>query len=301
MSGFDKSSPVGFIGLGIMGRPMAKNLIKAGYRLAVFDTNPAPARELAELGATLKDGPRAVAADCPTIITMLPDSPQVRQVVLGENGILAGARPGSMIIDMSSISPLVSVDLAREARDKGVRLMDAPVSGGEPGAIAGTLSVMVGATQEDFEEFKGLLECMGKSVVRTGEVGAGNTTKLANQIIVALNIAAVSEALVLATKAGVAPNLVFEAVRGGLAGSAVLNAKAPLMMERRFEPGFKIDLHLKDLKNALETAREIGVPVPLTAVAMQILEALHVDGKGQKDHGAIVTFYEQLAKVEVKA
>lgn len=300
MSGNGRHGRIGFVGLGIMGKPMAKNLLKAGYELAVFDVNPAPVAELGGLGALVKGLPREIAEECRVIITMLPDSPQVKQVVLGENGLLAGAQPGTMIIDMSSISPLASQELAEAARKKGVRLMDAPVSGGEPGAIAGTLSIMVGGAEADFDEFKDLLACMGRSVVRVGEVGSGNTTKLANQIIVALNIAAVSEALVLATKAGVSPALVFEAIKGGLAGSNALNAKAPLMMERKFDPGFKIDLHIKDLKNALETAREIGVPVPLTAVVMQILEALKVDGKGQKDHGAIVTFYEQLAKVEVK-
>lgn len=295
-----RDSRIGFIGLGIMGRPMARNLIKAGYRLAVCDVNPAPVRELVELGAVAKASPGEVAAECSVVITMLPDSPQVKAVVLGAGGVLSAIRPGSLIIDMSSISPLAIVEVAREAEKKGVRVMDAPVSGGEPGAIAGTLSIMVGATEADFAEARDLLGCLGKSVVHTGAVGSGNTTKLANQIMVALNIAAVSEALVLATKAGVAPEVVFEAVRGGLAGSAVLNAKAPLMLDRRFEPGFKIDLHRKDLKNALETAREVGVPLPLTALVAQILDALAVEGQGQHDHGALVTFYERLAKVEVK-
>ncbi|HHY46727.1 MAG TPA: 2-hydroxy-3-oxopropionate reductase [Firmicutes bacterium] len=290
---------VGFIGLGIMGRPMAKNLVKAGYRLVVHDINPAPVEELVSLGQEAARSPREVAERTDVIITMLPNSPDVKQVILGPDGVLEGARPGSMIIDMSSIAPLVSIEVAQRAREKGVRMMDAPVSGGEPGAIAGTLSIMVGGDPKDFEEYKELLSHMGKSVVRIGDVGSGNMAKLANQIIVALNIAAVSEALVLAKKAGVSPKLVYEAIRGGLAGSTVLDAKAPLMMQRKFEPGFKIDLHIKDLANVIDTARQVGVPLPLTAVVMEILQALKVDGKGQNDHGAIVNFYEKLAKVEV--
>jgi len=294
-----KTRTVGFIGLGIMGKPMAKNLVKAGYKLVVNDINPAPVQELVALGQVAADSPREVAEQAEVIITMLPNSPQVKQVILGPNGVLEGARPGSIIVDMSSISPLVSVEVAKKAREKGVRMLDAPVSGGEPGAIAGTLSIMVGGTAEDFEECRDLLQCMGRSVVRIGDVGSGNIAKLANQIIVALNIAAVSEALVLAKKAGVSPKLVYEAIRGGLAGSNVLDAKAPLMMQRKFEPGFRIELHMKDLSNVIETAREVGVPLPLTCVVMEILQALKVDGKGQNDHGAIVNFYEKLAKVEV--
>lgn len=299
MEGTTEKSRVGFIGLGIMGRPMARNLVKAGYRLVVHDINPAPVEELVSLGQEAARSPREVAERTDVVITMLPNSPDVRQVVLGPDGVLEGARAGTMIIDMSSIAPLVSMELAQKAREKAVRMMDAPVSGGEPGAIAGTLSIMVGGDPEDFEEYKGLLSHMGKSVVHIGPVGSGNMAKLANQIIVALNIAAVSEALVLAKKAGVSPKLVHEAIRGGLAGSTVLDTKAPLMMQRRFEPGFKIDLHIKDLANVMDTARQVGVPLPLTAVVMEILQALKVDGQGQNDHGAIVRFYERLANVEV--
>ncbi|NPV54943.1 MAG: 2-hydroxy-3-oxopropionate reductase [Firmicutes bacterium] len=295
------NSKVGFIGLGIMGKPMAKNLIKAGYKLVLYDINPAPVQELVSLGAEAAKSPKEVAQKTEVIITMLPNSPHVKQVVLGENGVLEGAKPGSIIIDMSSKAPLVSVEVAAKAKEKGIRMMDAPVSGGEPGAIAGTLSIMVGGDEKDFEEYRDMLLCMGKSVVRVGDIGSGNTTKLANQIIVALNIAAVSEALVLATKAGVSPKLVYDAIRGGLAGSNVLDTKAPLMMARKFDPGFKIDLHIKDLANVLETAHQVGVPVPLTAAVMEILQALKVDGKGSNDHGAIVNFYEKLAQIEVKA
>lgn len=201
---------------------------------------------------------------------------------------------------MSSIDPMVSREVAAELAKKGIRFLDAPVSGGEPKAIDGTLSVMVGGKQEDFDEALPILKCMAASVVRTGDVGAGNVTKLANQVIVALNIAAMSEALVLATKAGVDPELVYQAIRGGLAGSTVLDAKAPLALARKFDPGFRINLHIKDLNNALSAAHEAGVPLPLTAAVMEILQALKVDGMGDLDHGAIIRFYEKLAQVEVK-
>jgi len=233
------------------------------------------------------------------VITMLTNSPHVKQVALGENGIIEAARPGLVYIDMSSIAPLVSKEVSAKLAEKGVEMLDAPVSGGEPKAIDGTLSIMVGGKQEVFDKYYDLLKVMGSSVVRTGDIGAGNTTKLANQIIVALNIAAMSEALVLGTKAGVEPELIYNAIRGGLAGSAVLDAKAPLVMDRKFNPGFRINLHIKDLANALETAHEIGVPLPLTASVMEILQSLKIDDMGELDHGAIVRFYEKLAKIEV--
>lgn len=291
---------VGFIGLGIMGRPMAKNLMKAGYSLVVYNRSSEPVKELAQMGAEGAGSPKEVAARVKTVITMLPDSPDVEQVVLGENGILDGATPGSIIVDMSSIAPLVTKRIAEKAAAKGVQMIDAPVSGGEAGAIAGTLSIMVGGDEKDFEECREMFMAMGKSVVRVGDIGSGNVVKLANQIIVALNIAAVSEAFVLATKAGVSPELVYQAIRGGLAGSNVLDAKAPSIMARKFDPGFKTRLHLKDLGNALDTARSLEVPLPLSSLVMQILQALKVDGKGENDHSAIVTFYERLANVEVK-
>jgi len=200
---------------------------------------------------------------------------------------------------MSSIAPLVSKEVSAKLAEKGVEMLDAPVSGGEPKAIDGTLSIMVGGKKEVFEKYYDLLKVMGSSVVRTGYIGAGNITKLANQIIVALNIAAMSEALVLGTKAGVEPELIYNAIKGGLAGSTVLDAKAPLVMDRKFNPGFRINLHIKDLANALETAHEIGAPLPLTASVMEILQSLKIDGMGELDHGAIVRFYEKLAKIEV--
>ncbi len=291
---------VGFIGLGIMGKPMSKNLINAGYELVVLDRNQAVAEEMAALGATIATTPRAVAEQADVIITMLPNSPQVKEVVLGENGLIEGARPGTTFIDMSSIAPLVSRELAEVLAKKGVDMLDAPVSGGEPKAIDGTLSVMVGGKQEIFDKHYDLLKAMAGSVVRTGDVGAGNVTKLANQVIVAINIAAMSEALVLAAKAGVEPELVYKAIRGGLAGSTVLDAKAPLVMDRKFDPGFRINLHIKDLGNVLETSHEVGVPLPLTAAVMEMMQALKIDGLGGCDHGALVQYYEKMAKTEVK-
>ena len=291
---------VGFIGLGIMGKPMSKNLLKAGYELVVMDRNKEVVAELAKAGAATADTPRAVAEQCQYIVTMLPNSPHVEEVVLGENGIIESAKPGTIIVDMSSIAPLASRKMAAELEKNGVEMLDAPVSGGEPKAIDGTISVMVGGKKEIFDKCYDLMMAMAASVVYTGSIGAGNTTKLANQIIVALNIAAMSEALVLATKAGVEPDLVYQAIRGGLAGSTVLDAKAPLVMDRKFDPGFRIELHIKDLANVLDTAHEIGVPLPLTAGVMEIMQALKVDGKQGLDHGGLICHYEKLAQVEVK-
>ena len=243
---------------------------------------------------------RGVAERSDVIITMLPNSPQVQQVVLGEQGVMEGARPGAVVIDMSSIAPLVSREVAGRLAAIGVDMLDAPVSGGQPKAIDGTLSVMVGGSQEVFDRCYPILKAMAGSVVRTGSIGAGNITKLANQVIVALNIAAMSEALVLATKAGVEPELVFQAIRGGLAGSTVLEAKAPLVLDRKFNPGFRINLHIKDLANALDTSHELGVPLPLTAAVMEMLKALKVDGQGDADHCSLVRYYEKMAQVEVR-
>ncbi|HRU32303.1 MAG TPA: 2-hydroxy-3-oxopropionate reductase [bacterium] len=291
---------IGFIGLGIMGKPMAKNLMRAGYSLIVYDINKEPVKELMSLGAEGGSSPKDVAERTDIIITMLPDSPQVKDVILGENGVLEGARRGAIIIDMSSIAPAVSKEVAIKAEEKGVEFLDAPVSGGEPKAIDGTLAIMVGGKKEVLDRCYDILNKMGSSITLCGEAGAGNITKLANQIIVALNIAAMSEALVLGTKAGVDPEIIYKAIRGGLAGSTVLDAKVPKVLARDFSPGFKIDFHIKDLKNAISTAHEVGVPLPLTSQIMEILQALKVDGKGLSDHSAVIQFYEELAKVEVK-
>jgi len=290
---------IGFIGLGIMGKPMSKNLLKAGYQLVVLDHNHETTQQLVEAGAASAATPKAVAEQSDVVITMLPNSPQVKEVVLGENGIIEGARAGLVVIDMSSIAPLASREISQALAAKQVAMLDAPVSGGEPKAIDGTLSVMVGGDKAVFEQCYVLIKAMATSVVHTGDIGAGNVTKLANQVIVALNIAAMSEALVLATKAGVEPELVFQAIRGGLAGSAVLEAKAAMVMERNFKPGFRIDLHIKDLANALDTSHSIGAQLPLTAQVMEMLQALKADGLGQSDHSAIARYYESLAKVEV--
>ena len=291
---------IGFIGLGIMGKPMSKNMLKAGYELVVYDINKAAVEEVAGAGATVANSPKEVAAQSDVIITMLPNSPHVKAVVLGENGVIEGVKSGAVLIDMSSIAPLASKEVAAKLLEKGVEMLDAPVSGGEPKAVDGTISVMVGGKKEIFDKCYDIMDSMAGSVVYTGGIGAGNTTKLANQIIVALNIAAMSEALVLATKAGVEPELVYQAIRGGLAGSTVLDAKAPLVLDRKFDPGFRIELHIKDLANVLETSHEIGVPLPLTSAVMEIMQALKVDGKSGLDHGGIVQYYEKAAKVEVK-
>ena len=291
---------IGFIGLGIMGKPMAKNLLKAGYDLVVYDIVAANVQEVVAAGGAEGSSPRNVAEQTELIITMLPNSPQVREVVLGENGVLEGVKSGSILVDMSSIAPLAAQEVAEALKQKGVAMLDAPVSGGEPKAVDGTLAIMVGGPQEIFDKVQEVLLKMGASAVRCGDIGAGNVTKLANQIIVALNIAAVSEAMVLATKANVDPENVFNAIKGGLAGSTVLNAKMPLILERNFKPGFRIELHIKDLQNALDTAHEIGVPVPLTGQVMEIMQALKVAGKQKDDHGGLVQFYESLAATEVR-
>lgn len=292
-------SKIGFIGLGIMGKPMSRNLLKAGHDLVVYNRSFEAIQELVKEGAEAGISPKDVAERCNIVITMLPNSPHVREVILGPNGVLEGVRPGSIVIDMSSIAPIVSREMAQNLSDKSVRFLDAPVSGGEPKAIEGTLSIMVGGDLADFEECYPIFQAMGSSTLLCGDVGAGNVTKLANQIIVAINIAAVSEALVLASKAGVNPETVYKAIRGGLAGSTVLDAKAPLMIERRFDPGFRIGLHIKDLNNVLETGHEIGSPLPLTASVMEMMQVLKAQGLEQADHGALVQYYEKLAKVEI--
>ena len=290
---------IGFIGLGIMGRPMSKNLMKAGFELVVLDRKQEVVDELVSLGAKAASTPKEVAEQVDAVITMLPNSPHVKEVVLGENGVIEGAKEGLVVIDMSSIAPLVSREIHGELAKKGIRMIDAPVSGGEPKAIDGTISVMVGGEKEVFDACYNVMDAMAGSVVYTGEIGAGNITKLANQTIVALNIAAMSEAYILATKAGVDPELVYQAIRGGLAGSTDLDAKSNMVMDRNFEPGFRIDLHIKDLGNVLETAHEVGAPLPLTSSVMEMMQALKVDGLGQKDHSSLVKYYEKLANAEV--
>ena len=290
---------VGFIGLGIMGKPMCKNLIKAGHELVVNTHNPNTLKEMAELGATTVSCGREVAEAVDVIITMLPNSPQVREVALGEGGIIEGGKEGTVLIDMSSIDPTESKAISAELAKKGIDMLDAPVSGGEPKAIDGTISVMVGGKKETFDKYYDLLMDMAGSVVYVGSIGSGNVAKLANQIIVAVNIAAVSEALTLAKKAGTDPELVYQAIRGGLAGSTVLDAKAPMMMDRNFKPGFRIELHIKDLNNALNAGHAVNAALPLTAELMEIMQSLKADGCEKEDHSSIVKFYEKMSKVTV--
>ncbi|MBK8447144.1 MAG: 2-hydroxy-3-oxopropionate reductase [Micropruina sp.] len=289
---------IGIIGLGIMGKPMAKNLVKAGHALVVRDNNTDSQNELVALGASVADSARQVAEQVDLVLTMLPNSPQVREVALGTDGIADGAHDGLVYIDMSSIDPLVSREVADELAAKGVQMLDAPVSGGEPFAIAGTLSFMVGGPQELFDTYAPVLSAMGKSVVRVGEIGAGNIAKLANQAIVAVNIAVVAEALVLAQKAGVDPESVFEAIKGGLAGSNVMNAKAPMMLDRRFDPGFRINLHLKDLTNVMSTAHAVASPMPLTASVFELMTQLKAHGFEGEDHSSLLRTYESAAGIE---
>jgi 2-hydroxy-3-oxopropionate reductase len=291
---------IGFIGLGIMGKPMVRNLLKGGYSVTVHDINAAPVAELTSAGATAGGSSFNTAAQSDVIVTMLPDGPDVEKAILGENGILEGARTGSIIVDMSSINPTVSQKIAAICNAKGVGFIDAPVSGGEPKAIDGTLTVMAGGDQKTFDNVAPILQKMASSVTLTGPVGAGNVTKLANQIMVACNIAAMGEALVLATRAGLNPEVVFNAVKGGLAGSSVLNAKAPMVIARNFKPGFRIELHEKDLRNALLAGESMKVALPMTSLVQQMLISLMNEGKGGLDHAAIVNFVEDMAGIEVK-
>jgi 2-hydroxy-3-oxopropionate reductase len=291
---------IGFVGLGIMGKPMARNLIKAGHKLTVYDIIPEQMTETVRFGAAPGKSAEDVASQSQVTFTMVPDGPEVEAAILGPEGVLRGAKPGAAIVDMSSISPLVAQKVGAACAAKGVEFLDAPVSGGEPKAIDGTLAIMVGGKKETFEKVLPLFQVVGSSATLTGPVGAGNVTKLANQIMVAVNIAAMGEALVLATRAGLDPEVVFNAVKGGLAGSSVLNAKAPMVISRNFKPGFRIRLHQKDLRNALLAAEDMKVSLPFTSLAQQVLMALMNEGRGDLDHSAIATFIEDMAKIQVQ-
>ena len=290
---------IGFIGLGIMGKPMARNLLKAGHEVVCYDIIRQNVDAVASAGAAAAGSAKAVAGQCPIVITMLPNSPHVKEAVLGTDGVLEGAKAGTILIDMSSIAPLASQEIAKACEQKGVKMIDAPVSGGEPKAIDGTLSIMVGGDEAVFHSVKDILLKMGASAVHCGPIGAGNTTKLANQVIVACNIAAVAEAFTLARKADVDPKRVFEAIKGGLAGSTVMNAKVPMILEGNFNPGFKIDLHIKDLNNALETGHNVGSPMPLTAQVMEMMQTLHADGCGQNDHSGLAKYYAKISGMKI--
>ncbi len=289
---------IGFIGLGIMGKPMVRNLMEAGNTVTVYDIVGTAVEEMATEGAIPASSSSEVASKNSLIITMVPDSADSEAAILGANGVLEGAASGSVVIDMSSIAPASSQKIAAGCEAQGVDFLDAPVSGGEPGAISGTLAIMVGGKKDVYDKYVDVFAPMGNATF-CGDYGAGNTTKLANQIMVAINIAAVGEALVLAKKAGLDPNIVFEAVKGGLAGSNVLNAKGPMMIEGNFNPGFRIRLHQKDLNNALQTARELSVPLPFTALAQQVIGSLMNEGKGDADHSAIANFIEDMAGTKI--
>lgn len=286
---------IGFIGLGIMGKPMARNLLRAGYPLVVHNRSRSAVDELAADGARAAGNPREVAEQSEMIITMLPDSPDVAAVLEGPDGVLAGTRPGQVLIDMSTISPVVAQRLAKAAAAKGVRMLDAPVSGGDKGAIAGTLSIMVGGDEPTFERVQPILATLGKTIVRVGESGAGQVVKACNQVVVALTIEAVSEALVLGSKAGVDPAKILQVLGGGLAGNRVMELRGSNFLEHAFAPGFKARLHQKDLAIALAAGHAYGVPLPSTALVDQLFQALAVAGKGDLDHSALLTVLEDLA------
>lgn len=292
---------IGFIGLGIMGKPMARNILKAGYPLVAYNRTPAKARELEAEGATLCTSPREVAQRSDAVFTMVSDSLAVEEVVLGEQGVVKGGRAGMIVVDMSSISPIVTMRIAAKLKDQGIEMLDAPVSGGEEGAINGTLSIMVGGKPEVFQRIRPVLERMGKNVIHVGENGAGHTCKLCNQIVVGLAIEAVGEALVFAMKAGVDPRKVREALLGGFAQSRVLDLHGQRMLDRNFAPGGKARFHQKDMENALSAAREFRVSLPGTALVVQMWNALGALGREELDHSALVTILEDLAGTEVRS
>ena len=291
---------IGFIGLGIMGKPMAKNLLKAGYEVCVNDFKQEAIDELVAAGATSAANNADVAKNVEVVITMVPNSPNVRAALLDENGIIDGATKDTVIIDMSSIDPVESKKISAELKEKkGIEMLDCPVSGGEPKAIDGTLSIMCGGKKESFDKYKELLEAMGSSVVYVGEIGSGNVAKLANQMVVAANIGICAEAMTFAKKMGTDPELVYQAIRGGLAGSTVMDAKVPMMLEGNYNPGFRIDLHIKDLNNALNASHAINMPVPMTAHMMEVMQELKNHDEGSCDHDDIIRYYERMTGVSI--
>lgn len=287
---------VGFIGLGIMGMPMARNLMDSGYELTVHNRSPEKAEELGKKGAVVAATPREVAQNSDVVITMLPDSPQVREVVAGEDGVLEGISEGALLIDMSTISPVVTEELAEALKEKGASMLDAPVSGGDVGAIEGTLSIMVGGEEADFQRAKPLFEAMGETITHVGPTGAGQVTKAANQVVVALTIEAVSEALVLGSAGGVSPEKILDVLSGGLASNKVMEVKREKFLSHTFEPGFRSELHHKDLGIALAAGREYGVVLPVTAIVDQMLLSMRRKGWGGEDHSALLRIIEDLSQ-----
>ena len=292
---------VGFIGLGIMGRPMTLNLLKAGIDLTVYDISEKAVKVLQEAGAKVAKSPKELAANADIVITMVPNAPIVKALLEGADGILAGLNENSIVIDMSSVSPVDSKNFAQMVEAKNCKFLDSPVSGGEPGAINAALAFMIGGDETVVEKARPVFEAVGTSITVVGTNGGGSVAKLANQIMVNLNIAAVSEALVLATKAGADPQKVYEAVRGGLAGSTVLDAKAPMMISRNFKPGGTLAINLKDITNVMATADALSVPLVLTAQLKEIMHSLKATGHIMDDHSGIVQYYEKIADVTVQS
>jgi len=291
---------IGFIGLGIMGKPMSKNVLKAGYDVIVFDFNEDSITELINEGANKANSGKEVAEKADVVITMLPNSPNVNAALFDENGIAEGLSAGKTVIDMSSISPVASQEFSTKLEELNVDFLDAPVPGGEPKAIDGTIAVMVGGDESVFNKYYDLMMTMAGSVTYVGQAGAGNITKLANQMVVATNIAAVGEAMTFVKKAGADPKLVFEAIRGGLAGSTVMDAKMPMILDRNFEPGFRIQLHIKDLQNALDTSHNVNASIPITAQLMEIMQSLKIDGLEGKDHASVAQYFEKINNTTIE-
>lgn len=290
---------VGFIGLGVMGKPMARNLLRAGYPLVVHNRSRGPVEELAAEGAQPAFSPAEVAAQVEAVITCLPDSPDVELVALGPQGIIEGIREGAIYVDMSTISPVTTKKIADALAEKGAYMLDAPISGGQEGAINGTLSIMVGGPEEAFERCLPLFKAMGSKVTHVGDTGAGQVVKACNQIVVGMTLTAVAEALVLGSKAGVDPEKIVEAISGGAARCWALEQRAPWMIQRRLEPGFKAAYHYKDLGIAMDTARAFEVSLPTSGLVYQLYGAMKAMGRGDWDHSAIVTLIEELAHTEI--
>ena len=299
---------IGFIGLGLMGKPMARNLLRAGYELMVKSRSPGPVKELVDEGAQAANSPREVALASDLVITMLPNSPEVKEVCIGRQGIIESSRDPDgptrrsplVVVDMSTISPRVSMEIGKELKDAGIGYLEAPVSGGDVGAIKGTLAIMCGGPEKVYERVLPVFDVLGSSSVRIGDWGAGQTTKLANNIICATTIEAVAEGFVLGAKAGLDPEKMFEAIRGGAAACWSLDAKIPKIVVRDFAPGFMVKLHLKDLNLALDAGKELGVPLPVTKMVRDMLQELNDEGRGDEDNGALVKVIEKLASTEVR-
>jgi 2-hydroxy-3-oxopropionate reductase len=292
---------IGFIGLGIMGKPMSKHLLKAGHTLSVYDLNQPAVADVVAAGAQAARSAADAASRAAVVITMLPDSPDVQAVMAGPDGVFAGARPGTLVIDMSTISPVVTRHLSKEALAKGLKILDAPVSGGEKGAIEATLSIMVGGEPGVFQEALPIFQVMGKTIVHVGGYGAGQVVKACNQVMVAMQMQAMAEALVLGAKAGVDPAKIIEVLTAGYAQCRVMQVRGPEILKRNFKPGFKVKLHYKDLNIALATGAEYGVPLPGTALVHEMFGAMKAAGRAEDDHSGVITVLEQLAGIEVKS